>query len=167
MTPTEQIQTQLEHGPAGGGGAIHAGDRDVEVRVRLADWDRLGCLLERLELQHTKGQPLRIAPPAIADTITYLGESLRVIETEEARGRAILRSGRPIVRGGKPEYFEVILDPTPGLTLSRYAYDSERGERVAIAAPLTRQALERLVEDLLSLAAGGLSLTRGVLHRTA
>ncbi len=155
MTPTEQIRTQLEQGPAGGGGAILVGDRDIEVRLRLADWDRLGCLLERLELSHARGLPLQIAPAAIADMITYLGETLRVIETEEARGRALLRSARPTVRGGKPEYFEVILDPTPGLTLSRHAYDSERGERVAIPAPLTRQALERLVEDLLVLAAGG------------
>ncbi len=154
MTPTEQIRMQLEQGPAGGSRAIRVGDRDIEVRVRLADWDRLGCLLERLDLSHAGGRPLRIAPAVIANTITYLGEALRVIETEEARGRAVLRTARPTVRGGKCEYFEVILDPTPGLTLSRYAYDSEREERIAIAAPLTRQAVERLMEDLLTLAAG-------------
>ncbi len=150
MTPTEQIRTQLEHGPAGGG-EIQVSQGDLAVRARLADWDRLGCLLDWVELHHRRGLPLRIDPDSVAEKVGYLGETLRVIETEWARGRALLRSARPLLREGSPSYFEVILDPALGLSLRRYAYDLGRGVRAAMTAPLTRQAFERLVEDLLAL----------------
>ncbi len=154
MTRAQQIRTQLDQAPRGEGGVIQVGEGDVEVHLRLADWDRLGCLLERVELRHSRGLPLRITPAAVAETVTYLGEALRVIETEEATGRTILRSAPPSRWEGNIAFFELLLDRAQGLSLTRYAYDRQREERQAIPAPLTRHALERLVDDLLALAAG-------------
>ncbi len=151
MTCTESIRRQLEQGLGGGCRDIQISMGDLQVHLRLADWDRLGCLLERLEIRHRGGRPLHLTPVSIEKRVTYLEEALRVIEIEEARGHALLRSAPPTVSDGKVMFFEIILDRSKGLSLARYAYDRERGKRDRIAAPLTRHALVRLVDDLLAL----------------
>ncbi len=153
MTHTEQMRAQFERG---GAGEIQIVAGDLQARVRLADWDRLGCLLERLELRHTRGLPLHIAPASVEKAVTYLGETLRVIETEEARGRALLRSAPPSLREGRIAFFEMVLDRGEGLSLARYVYDRERQQRQSVPAPLTRHALEHLLDDLLALAGSAL-----------
>ncbi len=148
---SESIRRQLEQAPSGGCEDVQIIERDLQVQLRLADWDRLGCLLERLEVRRIGGLPLRLTPVSIEKRVTYLEEGLRVIETEEARGRVLLRSAPPTMSDGKSMFFEIILDRSKGLSLARYAYDRERGERSPVAAPLSRHTLVRLVDDLLAL----------------
>jgi len=124
----------------------------LQVRLKLADWDRLGCLLERLEMKHAQGGSLGLDPARIAKKVTYLGEALAVIEAEEDGKKAILRSAPPRRDGEVVCFFEMVLDRSEGLSLVRYAYDRVRGERLTVPAPLTISALERLLADLMVLA---------------
>jgi hypothetical protein len=124
----------------------------LRVRLQLADWDRLGCLLERLEITEAQGGFLRLDPARIEAKVTYLGEPLAVIEAEEHGKKTILRSAPPRRDGEEVSFFEMVLDRSEGLSLVRYAFDRVRGERFTVPAPLTVSTLDRLLTDLMALA---------------
>jgi len=66
-----------------------------------------------------------------------------------------MRSTPPRINGQRTCYFEMLLNPCKGLSLLRYSFDSKIGERISVPAPLTRETLERLIEDLVDLVAVG------------
>ena len=152
MKSTEHIANQVQRVLSAPAGEIHAMVGDLQVRMKLADRDRLGCLLERLEIKHARGNPLGLDPTRIAGRVTYLGEALAVIETEENGKKAILRSAPPRTDGEAVCFFEMVLDRSEGLSLVRYAYDRVRKERLTVPAPLTISTLDRLLTDLIGLA---------------
>jgi hypothetical protein len=152
MKLAERIINQIRRVPSAPAGEIQAVEDNLQVCVKLADWDRLGCLLERLEIKHTHGDPLGLDPARIAGKITYLGEPLALIEAEENKSKAILRSAPPRTDGEVICFFEMVLDRSEGLSLVRYGYDRVRGERLAVSAPLSISTLQRLLTDLMDLA---------------
>jgi hypothetical protein len=152
MKPVGNMINEIQSVLASPGGEIQAKVGDLRVRLKLADRDRLGCLLERLEIKHSQGDSLGLDPIRIAGKITYLGEALAVIETEENGQKAILRSAPPRTDGEVICFFEMVLDRSEGLSLTRYAYDRIRGERLAVPAPLTISTLDRLLTDVVELA---------------
>jgi hypothetical protein len=152
MKPAEHIINQIRRVLSGPAGEIQAMVGDLQVRLKLSDRDRLGCLLERLEIKHAQGNPLGLDPARIEGKVTYLGEALAVIEAEENGKKAILRSAPPRTDGELVSFFEMILDRSEGLSLVRYAYDRVRGERLTVPAPLTISTLDRLLTDLVDLA---------------
>jgi hypothetical protein len=154
MTPAKQITDQLDKDPAGQAGGLEATHGDLRIAVKLDDQDRLGCLFDRLSLEHSLGGALMLDPFRVVDRITYLGERLRVIETDEKEGRSILRSVPPRRDGDVISFFEMVLDEMEGLSLLRYAYDRRRRDRIPVSTPLTRDTLERLLGDLVELAGG-------------
>ena len=151
MANVEHIINQLQKGLTGQTGEILAVDGDLQVRVQLADWDRLGCLLEKLEMKCTNGRPFKLNPVRIEKEMTYLGEPLRIIELERYFGKAILRSSPPRMENGTISFFEMILNDAEGLSLTRLAYDRTVGKRSTIPIPFTRDMLERLLADLVYL----------------
>jgi hypothetical protein len=152
MKLAERIINQIRRVPLAPAGEIQAVEGNLQMRVKLADWDRLGCLLEKLEIKNARGGSLGIDPSQIAEKVTYLGEALAVIEGEDDGRKAILRSAPPRTDGELICFFEMVLDRSEGLFLVRYAYDRVRGERLAVPAPLTISTLERLLTDLMGLA---------------
>ena len=148
MGNAEHIIKQLQNGPSGQAGEILAVDGDLQVRLQLADWDRLGCLIEKLEIKCSNGHPLKIDPVRIEKEMTYLGEPLRIIELEKYFGKAILRSFPPRMENGTTSFFEMVLDGSEGLSITRVAYDPALRQRSPISAPFTRDTLERLLRDL-------------------
>ncbi|MEE9611866.1 MAG: hypothetical protein V3W19_11475 [Desulfatiglandales bacterium] len=152
MTLAKSITDQLQKAPSGHPGEIQAAGDEFRVEVKLADCDRLGCLLNRLELEQSQGGLPALDASSIEGQITYLGERLEVIETEGRKGRTILRSAPPRINGDVTSFFEMVLDPVDGLSLVRYEYDRQRGERIPVAAALARDTLERLINDLIELA---------------
>ncbi len=151
MVNLEHIIDQLHKGPSGQAGEVLAVDGGLQVRVKLADWDRLGCLLEKLEMKCTNGHPLEMDPVRIEKEVTYLGEPLRIVELEKYYGKAILRSYPPRMENGTVSFFEMVLDASEGLSMTRLAYDRSLGKRSTIPAPFTRDTLERLLRDLVYL----------------
>ncbi len=146
----QTIIDQIKKGPAGESGEIHAGDSDLRLHIKLADWDRLGCLVERVEMKQSR--PLRLDPDRISREVSYLGEALRVIERDEKNKKFILRSDVPLQEGDRISFYEMAIDIADGLSLVRFAYDRELGERVPVPASLTRDTLERLLTNLVRLA---------------
>jgi hypothetical protein len=148
----ENIMEQVRKGPWEPNKQFLASDGSLQVRVQLADWDRLGCLLERLEIRPTDGCSLKIDPLSIEKEIHYLGEPLKIIEMEKSQGKALLRSFPPRRENGTVHFFELVIDPQEGLSLNRLSYDRTLGSRTQTPVSLTRETLERLLADLLSLA---------------
>jgi len=149
---SENIMGQVRKGPWEPNKQILASDGSLQVRVQLADCDRLGCLLERLEVRPTHGCSLKIDPLWIEKEIHYLGEPLKIIELEKFQGKALLRSFPPRRENGTVHFFELVIDPGEGLSLNRFSYDRSLGSRTQTPVPLTRETLERLLADLVSLA---------------
>jgi hypothetical protein len=152
MKPAEHIIDQIQRILSSPDEEIQAKVGDLRVGLKLADRDRLGCLLEKLEIKHAQGNPLGLDPPRIAGKVTYLGEALAVIEVEGSGEKAILRSAPPRKDGELVSFFEMVLDRSEGISLVRYVYDRIRGERLAVPAPLTISTLVRLLTDLIDLA---------------
>ncbi len=152
IASAENIMDQIRKSASEPNREIVASDGRLQVRVQLADWDRLGCLLEKLEIQPTQCCSLKIDPLWIEQEIRYLGEPLKIIELEKYQGRALLRSFPPRRENGTVHFFELIIDPREGLSLNRLSYDRSLGSRTQTPIPLTRETLERLLEDLVNLA---------------
>jgi len=152
MNLAECINNQLEGAPCEKESEVLAVDDELRVYLKLADCDRLGCLLEKLNLEQTKDGRVAFDPVRIAAKVTYLGERLAVIETEGRKGRTILRSCPPRTDGEAIGFFEMVLDQSMGLSLERYTYDARMGTRKRVATPLTRDFLDRLIRDLIELA---------------
>jgi len=148
----ENIMHQVRKNATESNREIVASDGSIQVRVKLSDWDRLGCLLERLEVRPTQGCFLKIDPLWIEKEIQYLGEPLKIIELEKYQGRALLRSFPPRRENGTVQFFELVIDPREGLSFNRLSYDRHLGSRTQTSIPLTRETLERLLADLVNLA---------------
>ena len=152
MTLSQRIIEELRTAPSGQGAEICAFDEKLWVEVELADSGRLGCLLDRLDVQPGGGCNLNIDPIRMTQKITYLEEELEIIEVEGQGRRTVLRSAPPRKEDQTTSFFEMVLDPAKGLSLVRYRYDPGMGERTPVSAPLARETLERLVDDLINLA---------------
>ena len=154
MTLSQRMIEELRTAPSGQAAEIRAFDEKLRVEIRLADSGRLGCLLDRLDVQPGEGDHLNIDPVHMAQKITYLEEGLEIIEIEGEGGRTILRSAPPRKEDQVTSFFEIVVEPSKGLSLVRYRYDPDTGERTPVSAPLTRDTLERLIHDLIELAQG-------------
>ncbi|NWF56600.1 MAG: hypothetical protein HXY45_17585 [Syntrophaceae bacterium] len=148
----ENILHQVQKGASESNKQILASDGNLQVRVQLADWDRLGCLLEKLEIRPAARSSLNIDPLWIEKEINYLGEPLKIIELEKHRGKALLRSFPPRRGNGTVHFFEMVIDRREGLSFNRLSYDRSLGCRTQTPVPLTRETLERLLADLVNLA---------------
>jgi hypothetical protein len=95
---------------------------------------------------------LKIDPFWIEKEIHYLGEPLKIIEMEKFQGKALLRSFPPRRENGNVHFFELVIDPGEGLSLNRLSYDRSVGSRTQTPVPLSRETLERLLADLVTLA---------------
>jgi hypothetical protein len=152
MRLTEHISEQLQKAPVDQASLIQVSDGELRVEVKLADWNRLGCLLDTLNLEKSHCGKLNLHPSQIVARVTYLGERLETTEIEGEAGRAILRSNPPRRDGDVVSFFEVVLNQGKDVSLVRYKYDPEVGERVQVPVPLSRDTLDRLMGDLIQLA---------------
>ena len=151
VAAVEKIMDQLGKWPAGQGGEFRAAEGDLQVRVKMSEAGRMGCLLETLELKSTSGS-FSVDPIRIEKEVNYLDEPLKIVELKKYEGRAILRSFPPRTVNGMVSFFEMIIDRTDGLSLGRVAHNRKLGTRSPTPALLTRDTLERLLADLMILA---------------
>jgi hypothetical protein len=151
MPIAKHIIEQIQKGHFGQSGVIQAVEGEFHVEVKMADCDRLGCLLNSLDLKRTDGGDLALDPIQLVNQVTYLGERLEVIENDRGTGRTILRSSPPRIEGDIISFFEMVIDTAKGLSLVRYKYDCQVGERQNELAPLTCDTVERLINDFIEL----------------
>jgi hypothetical protein len=156
MTLAETVRQKLaENFP-------HSGRHDLAIADDAAGWtlhltldrrDELGCLVWELTLRRTNpapaGETLRTWAERIARQTTGLLEPIKVLEIDEARNQALLRSETPSLRKGKPTYYEVLLQGTNQACLRRYEAETHgNSKRQQIAFAVTNDGLAKLAEDM-------------------
>lgn len=153
MGEKDRSCVQLTEGPATQESRIVTANGDFLLTIRLADSDRIGCLVDTLAVTAESGAKLSLEPARCARTLSYLEGGLSVVEVERSGKRATLRSAMPVTGGGLIRFVEVTIDPVKGLSLGQYVYNEATGERKRVLAAMTRETLARLSEDLTRLLA--------------
>ena len=82
--------------------------------------------------------------------LTYLMEPLVVLEHDPIENQVEIRSESPTHRSGRRTYYEIRLNPRGTLRLSRVSYDEATRHRRPEPCQLTREALDRLADDLVA-----------------
>ena len=86
----------------------------------------------------------------LAARLTYLMEPLVVLEHDPVDNQVEIRSESPTHRSGRRTYYEIRLQARGTLRLSRVSYDEATRQRQPVSCQLTREALERLADDLVA-----------------
>jgi len=95
-------------------------------------------------------EALRTWADRLAARLTYLMEPLVVLEHDRAGGEVELRSQSPTPRADQRAYYEVRLNREGALRLTRIAVDDATRNRRPIDCQMTREAFERLTDDLVA-----------------
>jgi hypothetical protein len=159
MTLAETLQGRLaEWRPAGEGRHSWSEsfpDAGWAVGLAADRTDTLGCLVWELILTRTSDAPAGLTlkgwADGIAARVSGLMEDLKVLEVDDVRHEALLRSDGPTAKGDDRLYYEVHLRGLTHATVRRYKGSratSTRREQVAFA--LTHEVLAKLAEDVAS-----------------
>jgi hypothetical protein len=156
MTLTENLLPRLsEWRPAGGGRhSFSATIPEAGWTVHLAadKADSLSCLVWELTLSRTgeapEGLTLRAWAEGVAKRATGLLEPLKLLEVDDARGEAILRSESPAKKGERLAYYEVRLTGLGRATVRRFNAARTESGREQVAFALTHEVLAKLAGDI-------------------
>lgn len=127
--------------------------RSVSLAIRTSDavgiaFDSLVFRCDRY--RNADSQILAAWGDRIKSQVTYLLEPLTVIEVDTLGGEVELRSKTPTTRDGRRGYYEIRIDRAGSLKLCRFAYDDTAKSRVQVPCNLTREVVERLIDDLVT-----------------
>jgi hypothetical protein len=156
MTLTESLLPKLsEWRPAG------AGRHSWSAAVPEAGWtvhltadkaDTLSCLVWELTLARTgelpEGLTLRAWAEGVAARATGLLEPLKLLEVDDERNEALLRSDAPAKKGERVAYYEVRLFGLNRAVVRRFAADRTASGREQVAFALTHEVLAKLAGDI-------------------
>ncbi|MDY3554448.1 hypothetical protein R5W24_003572 [Gemmata sp. JC717] len=156
MTLSEKLLPKLsEWRPAGPGrhsfGQTFA-DEGWGVQLAADKTDALAALVWELALVRTGDAPagltLRAWAERTAARAVGLLEPLKVLEVDEVRGEALLRSAAPAKKGEQVAYYEVKLFGTARAELRRFAATRTASGRTQVAFALTHEVLAKLAGDI-------------------
>lgn len=143
---TEQLQEQLV-GKEKQHAAVERDDRQVTVEVEMAG--AVGLAADAIRLYEPCMADLAEAGRAIAGTVDYLLEPLRLLEYGD--DRALLRSAPPSMNADVSDYYELWLQHDAAGTsidIRRYRYDKGQTGRRTQPLNLTWETAGRLLDDL-------------------
>jgi len=148
MTLDELLLRRLADGSAAGKQEMRVQDESGRSVTLVVDHaDTVGCRLDEVALSGPAVADLPARAAAVATRVTGLLEPLRLLETDQERGVAVLRSVAPTKRGDLRQYYELLLRTDGSASLRRYQAPPA-GRRQAVAFSLTHEALAKLVADL-------------------
>jgi hypothetical protein len=114
--------------------------------------DTLSCLVWELTLARSgtapEGLTLRGWAEGVAARATGLLEPLKVLEVDDARNEALLRSTAPAKKGERVAYYEVRLFGLDRAVVRRFAADRAQSGREQVAFALTHEVLAKLAGDI-------------------
>ena len=156
MTLTESLLPKLsEWHPAGDGRHSLAEafpDAGWTVQLTADKTDTLSCLVWELALARTGAAPagftLRAWAEGAARRVAGLLEPLKVLEVDEARGEALLRSTAPAKKGERVTYYEVRLHGLDRADVRRFSATRTESGREQVAFALTHEVLAKLAGDV-------------------
>jgi hypothetical protein len=122
----------------------------VDLNVDRADV--VGMRLNEVVLRPTSVREgdLKEHAGRIAAGVTGLMERLALIEIDEDKRTAMLRSEQPVRREDELFYYEVLADATGVMTLRRYQTSVTPAKRQQVPFALTHEALARVAAELAS-----------------
>jgi hypothetical protein len=156
MTLSEKLLPKLsEWRPAGAGrhSLAHAfAEENWNVQLTVDKTDALAALVWELSLNRTGDAPagltLKSWAEGVASRAVGLLESLKVLEVDDARGEALLRSTSPAKKGDAVAYYEVRLFGTGRAEVRRFTATRTASGRDQIAFALTHEVLAKLAGDI-------------------
>lgn len=145
----EKLRQAARDGRRVGRATIEATTPTTRSTIVVEDADRLGVLAGSVSVQRTNrvGGAVARKAESLVRRITYLQEPLAVIEAEDRRGRAIVRSASPRPASGAREYNEAVIDEGNSITIRRFRAESGSRRR-QVGSNLSRETLGRLADDL-------------------
>jgi hypothetical protein len=145
------LEKLSEWQPAPGRQELSVGDPDAGWSVTLtADRsDMLGCLLWELSLHCGAGvADLAGWAGRAAERVSGLMEPLKVIEVDNDRRQAQLRSESPLQRADKCFYYELLLQSGGSAVLRRFQAGTTTTHREQVTFALTHEVLAKLASDV-------------------
>lgn len=130
---------------------VSANDGRMETLADVCELDQFSCVVN--ELRCLTPAPQQETPDVmkgvqrLTQKVSYLLEDLRLHEGEEDRQLALVRSVAPFRGSDSIAYYEVRLD-SRSLRFARYRLRKGQHTREQIPFFMTREVLERLVNDL-------------------
>lgn len=137
-SPTASIETEFVKTKKG----------EFHTVLRFCDQDRIGCLLDQVEIKPLNDTRLLLDPSLVSKTLAHLDGGLAVVEVEGPGQRAVLKSALPRTIGSTIQFFEMVIDPRDGMVLRRCVFDYGSGERSTVPFAMTRDNLDCLVNCL-------------------
>jgi hypothetical protein len=153
MSLSRKIAAALD--AATGPGVVSAQDGACRIELHIEAGGPVGVAFSYLEFasqDHTDwtSEALKAWGDRIAARVTYLMESLVVIEVDPVGGEVDLRSQSPSTRNGQRTYYEVRMNRQGTLRFGRVAFNEQTRRRSAVPCHLTREVIERLTDDLVA-----------------
>ncbi len=132
---------------------ISADFENRHLTLHVATGGAVGLALDSLEYRLLDHPPLTKAElkgwaDRLVAKLTYLMEPLVVLELDAEVGQAQLRSQSPSERQSMRTYYEIQVDRNASLRLARVTFDEATRKRSAATCQFTREAIERLANDL-------------------
>ncbi len=152
MTPASNLLKSLAELPeTPGRSTFHVPCGDWDVRLVIDRKETLGCLLWELGVCRAEvkdGEPAAWAA-RVAARATGLLEPLAVLEIDQERRQALLRSAAPAVKPNGPQFYEMLLDGVQSAHLCRWqGSTAPASKRTQIPFGVTFEALAKLIVDL-------------------
>jgi hypothetical protein len=156
MTLAENLLPKLgEWRPSGDGRHSWAGSFPAAgwtVRLQADKVDTISCLVWELTLERTTAAPagltLKSWATQVADRVTGLLEPLKLLEVDETRKLAVLRSESPASKGDDLAYYEIQLTDLTNAVVRRYSAKKTVSGRSQVAFAVTHEALAKLAGDI-------------------
>jgi len=150
---SRKIAAEVDANP--GPGPVSVTDGPYRLTLHLSAASPVGVAFDALEFAATdkpdwSTDALKGWGDRLAARLTYLMESLVVLEVDAEGGEVELRSQSPSSRDMVRTYYEVHLRREGTLLLRRVAFEASSRRRSTVACQLTREALERLADDLVA-----------------
>lgn len=133
-------------------------DGPNRLALDLTALDSVGVAFDALEFATTarpewSTDELTAWGERIAQRVTYLMEPLKVVEIDADQGEVQIRSDGPTPRAEHRSYYEVLLGRSGTCRLHRFTFDETTRRRQRASCNLTREVLERLIDDIAATAA--------------
>ena len=132
------------------------GPYKIDLPVSLATSIGIECegfdfhVLDRLEISI---DDLKMWGERLSARLTYLMEPLSILEADSVAGEVLLRSQSTTPRNDRRSYYEVRLNKTGLMRFDRITFDETTRTRQKTSCQFTIEVLERLVDDLVAMAA--------------
>ena len=152
---TANLRQRLADGAelkANNGSLTFAAGKSTWALAAAADsLDGIGGRFRELRLSRTAGhaaQPLPVRAAAVAKRLTGLLEAVVLVEVDDPRQIAQLRSSEPTVTGPTRQYYDVAMTGDSDIAFHRTQYDSTTNKHEPVPFTLTYEVLGKLLGDL-------------------